>query len=166
MIFREALNLLEKSSVFGDWKKDNKDYFLSVGFLTIDNTGAKQYPWTIGYYSPKEDMIVSFNIDKEVSIIGKDKVFKRPDENIFELDMKHVKLDLPEVIKKADDFQNEKYREIIVKTLLLVQNLENFGNVWNVTLVTKALNAINMKINASDGKILDDKMGSLMDLKV
>ena len=49
------------------------------------------------------------------------------------------------------------------KTIVILQNLSEFGNIWNITYVTHSFKTLNMKINAENGKILHHDIVSLMD---
>ncbi|MBW3003519.1 hypothetical protein KY328_03885 [Candidatus Woesearchaeota archaeon] len=162
MFFHNALKKLKESKAFKDWRKDNKELFLTTGFIVIEK--GKDLPWMIGYYDAKTDKMSSFLVDDKECVFEKvDSVFKKPDEKIYELDLEKVKLDLEEILDIIEKYRKEKYsHEHVIKTILVLQNLEKFGNVWNITLVTQAFNAINMKINAVDGKLLDDNWSSLI----
>jgi len=52
-----------------------------------------------------------------------------------------------------------------VKIIAILQNLENLGNVWNLTFVIAAFNTLNMKINAENGKIVEHKLSSILSFK-
>ena len=45
----------------------------------------------------------------------------------------------------------------------ILQNLGEFGNIWNITYVTHSFKTLNIKINAENGKILHHSLDSLMD---
>ena len=162
MFFLNALDRLKASKVFKDWKKDNKDAFLSIGFLVIEN--SKQKPWMIGFYTSASDTISSFLVDETACHFEKnDEVFKKPGTQVLELDTAKIKLDLEDALKTIDTcIKNNYSHETILKTILIIQNLENFGTIWNITLVTHAFNAINIKINALNGKVLEHKLSSLI----
>ena len=69
------------------------------------------------------------------------------------------------VLEEVREFTNKKYpNELIKKTIAILQNLEQYGAVWNITFVTHSLNIINTKAGAKDGKILSDKIESIMNL--
>ncbi|MEA3430132.1 MAG: hypothetical protein U9R08_02575 [Nanoarchaeota archaeon] len=162
MFFHNAIKKLHESDDFKKWRKENSKHFLSTGFIVVEK--AREYPWMIGYFDTKTDKISSFVVsDKECYFEKVDEVFKKPEDTVFELNLEKVKIDVEKVLDLIETYCKEKYNhETIIKTILIIQNLPKHGNVWNVTLITQSFNAINMKINSEDGKLLEDKCSSLL----
>ena len=66
--------------------------------------------------------------------------------------------------QKPEEFQKKKYpKELVSKTITILQNLEQFGTVWNITFVMHSFRTLNMKINPESGEILHHNLESLMD---
>ena len=61
-------------------------------------------------------------------------------------------------------FLGEENEQIIKKKIAKLQNLEEFGNIWNITYITLAFNTLNIKINPENGEILNHNLESLMNL--
>ncbi|HLD42296.1 MAG TPA: hypothetical protein VJB06_04615, partial [archaeon] len=54
----------------------------------------------------------------------------------------------------CDAFRKKNYpSENSIKTIIVLQNL-SIGQVWNLTYLTSAFSTLNIKIDASNGKIL------------
>lgn len=161
MELKKALSNLEESFEFKEWREKNKDGYFSYAFyeLNIDK-------WQIGYYDKKEDNITTFIINNGVKIMPHEEVFKKPDTKVNEIDLNKVKLTFAKIIDKASKFQKKKYpKEEASKIIVILQNLEGFGNVWNITFVTKAFNTLNMKLSVENGKVLDHKLSSVFDFR-
>jgi len=161
MELKKALSKLEESFEFKEWREKNKDDYFSYAFyeLNIDE-------WQIGYYNKKEDNITTFIINKGVKIMPHEEVFKKPDTKVNEIDLNKVKLTFAKIIDKASKFQKKKYsKEEASKIIVILQNLEGFGNVWNITFVTKAFNTLNMKLSVENGKVLEHKLSSVFDFR-
>ncbi|MBI2652931.1 hypothetical protein HYX00_05695, partial [Candidatus Woesearchaeota archaeon] len=45
------------------------------------------------------------------------------------------------------------------------QNMAALGNIWNITYITEAFNTLNMKIDASNGKVLEHNLSSIFSFK-
>lgn len=162
MQFKEALKNLENSEEFKKWKKENKDDYLVHGFATLINYYDEPFNWQIGYYNKKTDKITPFDVGENVVVGEPSDAFKKT-ETIQELDMKKVKISLAEALKKAEHKQKEEYaKQTPMKIFCVIQNYETYKEVWNITLVTASMNTLNMKINPTNGKIVEDKLTSLM----
>ena len=69
---------------------------------------------------------------------------------------------LDESLDKTEKLQKEKYpKESTMKRIIILQNLENFGNVWNITYFTQSFNTLNIKIKTDSGKIVEHKLTPL-----
>src|SRR3989344_2458059 len=52
-----------------------------------------------------------------------------------------------------------------IKTIAILQNIKELGNIWNITYVTEAFNTLNMRIDASTGKVLEHKLSSVFSFR-
>lgn len=163
MQFKEALEKLEGSEQFKQWRKKNKEDFLSYGFCQVE--GLNKSDWQIGYHNLKDDKATSFIVGEEITLLPSEEVFKKPEDKVMKLDINKAKLTYEQIIGIIDDFQKSKYpNEIVNKKIIIFQNLKDFGDIWNITLVTQAFNTINMKIDPSTGEVLSEQISSLLDL--
>ena len=162
MQFKEALKNLESSQEFKEWKKKNTEDYLVHGFATLAGYSDEPFNWQIGYYNKKTDKITPFDVGENVIIGEPSDAFKKTD-SIEELDIKKVKISLAEAIKKAEHKQKEEYsRQTPMKIFCVIQNYEKYREIWNITLITTTMNTLNIKINPSTGKIVEDKLTALM----
>ncbi len=162
MEFKKALTRLEESDKFKGWRGKNKEDYLSYAFCEL-GSGAGE--WQIGYHNEKEGKATTFIFDNGVKVVPDQEVFKKPGTKIGKIELDDIKLSFAEIVDKAKAFQKEKYpREIVNKTISILQNLEGLGTVWNITFITSSFNTLNIKLSAKDGKILVHKLSSILDL--
>ena len=161
-LFKEAFGRLEKSKEFKDWKKKNKDCYLTSGFVIVEK---EQGPWKAGYYDEKKNNVTSFIIDKEISIEPAEEIFQKKKVKIKKLDVKKVLVDLPQAIVVASNLQQEEYKEDSpLKIIAILQNM-SLGQVWNLVFITQKFNTLNIKIDTKEGKVLEHKIASIMSFK-
>ncbi len=165
MYFHNALKALKKEKKFKDWKNKHKNCKLSYGFLAID----PQLPsdWQLGYYDDKKDTITTFAMANGKFVDSReDKVLKKKGAKVLPIDVKKVKINVEDVLDLVDKFQKKKYPgENAIKTIIIIQKLPKIGNVWNVTLVTNTFKTINIRLDASNGKVKEHSIGSLIQEK-
>jgi len=162
MELNQALERLNKSKEYKDSVKEDKDIFLSYALMTIEKNEAS--PWQLGFYDRATDKITTFVIGKgEIAVQKEEEVFKKPGTEVKPIDMEKSKLKFDEIIKKAEKFKKEEYpKETISKTIAILQNLQDFGTIWNITFVTDSFNTLNLKINAENSEVLHHNLESLM----
>ena len=162
MYFNNAIQTLEKDKKFKDWKKKHKTSCLSYGFLAID----PQIPmdWQLGYYNEKKDTITTFAMqDGKLADLREDKILKKKDAKVLPIDIKKLKLNVEEIMELVDKFQKKKYSdEIGLKTIIIIQKLPKLGTIWNITIVTQSFKTLNIKIDASTGKVKEESLSSLV----
>jgi len=98
--------------------------------------------------------------------VNKEEVFKKPDMKVNEINTAKLKLPFDKIINKAESFKKKKYpKEIDDKIIAILQNLEPFGDIWNLTYITKTFNTLNIKVDAENGRILQHKLSSIFDFR-
>jgi hypothetical protein len=163
MEFKKALSKLKESSEFKKWRGKNKSNYFSYAFCELGDTGGE---WQIGYYNNEEDKITTFIVDEKIKVLPQEEVFKKTDTKVNKVDLSKVTLTFSEIVDKATEFQKEKYpNEEADKIIAILQNLEEFGNIWNMTFITKRFNTLNIKISAGNGKVLEHKLSSIFDFR-
>ena len=163
MGLKQALKRLKESKEFKDLSKKIKEIYFSYALIMIEDD--KTAPWQIGFYHKSTDKMITFVVDKnEIKIHEEEEIFKKPGMEVKKIDMEKVKIPYNELLKKAEDFRKNKYpKELVSKTIAILQNLKEYGNIWNITYVMQSFKTLNMKINADNGKILSQEIQSLMD---
>jgi hypothetical protein len=144
------------SKEYKKFLQENKDYYL-VHIMVPENTSELE----IGYYNPKKDKITVFKTNPIMK--GKEEDVFKEGKTITELDMKKVKLNYDEAMKKAKEIMIKDYSaEDVNKKIILLQNISAI--VWNITLICKSLNIINIRINAETGEIIRNNKSSLLNM--
>ncbi len=161
MELRKILEKLQKSAIFKEWKEKNKACFLAHVFVMLDE--ANKDVWQMAYYCKAEDRLTTFLIEKEdIKLIPGQEIFKSKDE-IKELQVDDVKVSVNEAFETAEKCKKENYpKEINFKSFFIIQN-SNLGQIYNITYLTGSFKAINIKISAKDGKILNNSIYSLVE---
>jgi len=95
------------------------------------------------------------DVMKEEKIEEKtDKVFRKGDEKVDKLKEQDVKITLKEALKKVDELKEREYKEgKCEKTIAIIQSI-NKKTLWNITEITNNFNILNIKITATDGKVI------------
>lgn len=157
MDFHQALEMLEKSSVFRDWKKEHSAASL-VHFFWMPPESVH-----IGYYEPAQDILTSF--------ILSEKIMKKEDTEIFKeqgsippLAMEKVTIKLSEALEKAAAQQKEKYsHDAVSKQIVFLQTIDA-QPVYNMTLITETFKFLHLFIHATTGAIVRETIQPLFDL--
>ena len=152
--FINAAKAVEESSVFVEWKKDHEKAFLSTGFVGE--------AWLVTYYDPDTDKMYSFQYDGSVSFHQEDAVLKKEGASILPVVLSDIVVHYDRVCALISDHTRDKGNT--VKQLYIIQNLHDFGLVWNVTCVFEGMRLLNVKISAKDGSILSKTEENLMDM--
>ncbi|MBW2963705.1 PepSY domain-containing protein [Candidatus Woesearchaeota archaeon] len=166
MNFKEAYSKLKESSEFKNWQKKNPKTFLAHFFNQLD-MNYMQGDWEVGFYDKAKDKITTFVVGVAAVVVKpEDEVFKKEEHHVLELKIDKIKIDLDKAIKTFKQCQEEKYSgQWPMKIFVILQKLDEV-TVWNITSATKTFSALNIKINAVDGKIISDKCESFFDLRV
>jgi len=165
MEFLEAIKKLEDSNEFKEWRKKNKEMYLVHGFTMLGSFKEDPMNWQIGYYNKKDDKITPIEVDGGISIGQPQDAFKK-NESIKKLDLKKIKINAKKALDDNEKARLEKYaKEEPMKIFVIIQNIEEFGDVWNITTATNTMNTINTKIDAESGEIKSIKTENFMKMK-
>ena len=161
MELKQALEKLKQCKEFKDLKKD---IYFSYALIMLEND--KRGPWQLGFYHKSTDKMITFIVDKdEIKVEKEEEIFKKPEAEVNEVDIEKAKIPYKEILKKAEEFQKKRYpKELVSKTIAILQNLNEYGNIWNITYITHSFKTLNMKINAENGDIKTHNLESLMSL--
>lgn len=160
----QDIKKIESSKEYKSWKSKHKNSFLCGCFSILEN--IENIPeWQVDFYDSKQDIISSFIIkDDQVILSAEDKVFKKPADKVEKLDIKKVKVKLDNALSKVDQIKNENCpQESIAKAIIILQNIKI--PIWNISYMTTSMNILNVKINASDNKIIDHDFLSMLKFK-
>ena len=161
MDVKATLKKLQESQDFKKWLDGNKETYFSYAFKIPQEMGSDE--WQLGFYNKKNDKITTFVVNnKSINIRQEEEVFKKEGMDVNEVQVDKIKLTFDNAIVKAAEFQQKNFpKDRSIKTIAILQNLPNLGNVWNITYVTEAFNTLNMKISASTGKIIEHNISSV-----
>lgn len=158
MGFWDSYSKLKDSKEFKEWIKENKDCYISYAMI-VDDTNV----WKIGFYDPKSDKITSFDVTEPVLMEPAEKIFKRPEDKVKEINLDDVKVKYEEAVDAAKKIREKKYSaHVAMKTITILQNLD-VGQVWNITIVTQSFNTLNIKIDTKTKEVLEEKLTPLIE---
>ena len=164
MDFKQTIGLIEESKDFREFISKNPHYYLVHVFTTkeTDDYGV----WQIGYYSKDTDKIVVFEEHDELINVHPPADALKKEEYIQPLDITKVNISRDNAVEIYEELLKDNYsKELLSKSIILLQNLPEYGQVWNITLVTLALNVINIKIDANTSQVLKHEKQNLMNWK-
>ena len=164
MELEQALKRLNENRQFNSWKKARVKAYFSYAFRMFLES---EDDWQIGYYDKEHDKITTFVVKNDsVDARAEEDVFKEETTSVLPIDRSKLRIKLDKIMSNAKQFQNGTYpNEIPIKIIAILQNLENFGTIWNITYITASFNTLNMKIKADDGSIMEHKLFPLLSFK-
>jgi len=161
MDFKHTLGKVESSIEYKDFIKENPTYYLVHVFTVIDS--EHDDVWQIGYYSKETDRIIVFEYNLDAIIVHPPAEALKKDEYIQPLHVEKLTVAKEDASIACKELLKEHYpRELLAKAIFLLQNLPEFGQVWNVTMVTHTFSVINAKIDALTGKVVKHHKENLM----
>ncbi len=165
MKINEALDKLNSDISFKQYLKNNPKAYLSHFFMMMEKDMKND--WQIGYYNPDSNLVSTYIVtNKDIIAETPQEPFKKPEDSIARLGFDKIKKYYDDAIKKAKECLKKNYpKELPLKTMIILQNIKDFGNIWNITFVTSSFNTINIKIDAKEGNILNHEKTSFMKFK-
>ena len=165
MDIKHALKKLEDTPEFKKWHKNNKKTYFSYAFKILQEMQKDE--WQVGFHNPKNDKITTFVvINDTIKMRPEEDVFKREETKINAIEPNKVNTSFDDAVEKAEEFQRKNFpKDKSVKTIAILQNISELGNIWNITYITESFNTLNMKIDASNGKILEHNLASIFSFR-
>jgi len=162
MELQDAIEAIKQSQEYKFSIKHHKGAFFSYALRIL---GREEKPWHIGLYLPGKDTIIPFTFQ------GND-VFQENEEEIMKNTQSIKPLNLLPDSKSFHSIQQVAYgfvkknypKEIINTSIFLLQHLDEYGTIWNVTVMGHSLNTINMKISPDTGEMLSHKADSFLSM--
>jgi len=163
MGIKEAIERLEKSAEFSEWRHSNKEAYLAHAFTIKEND--KLDSWQIGYYNKAHQKITIFEMGDSIEILPESEVFKREETEVRGLDIKKVGIDIERALEIAEGINKEKYPQVrSSKQIIILQDLEQ-GQLWNITFVSTSMDVLNVKLDAGSGEILNHCLNRLFEFR-
>lgn len=155
MIFENEFNEIINSDIYKSFKEKNQLSFLSSVFILDNNL-------QFDFYNKETDKITSFILKNKEITSEESKVFRDKDSDIKELKLDRVKIEIKKV-RSILSKTLEKYNQRERKEIIILQSQEN--PLWNVSYITTEFKLLNMKIDATSGEILSEKIESVLNFK-
>jgi len=162
MDFKTALEKLENSRIFINFKKQHPEAELCAGFFILDflsNDNKNSLDYKTG------DKVFTFDVkDNDDIIINEDKLMDIPDKP----KLKPIK---PETKVEVEELKGIVGMEILErgisarphKIIAVLQTYEE-KQIWNLTCILDQLIILNILIDSETGKILKFERKSMMDM--
>ncbi|MDP2749275.1 MAG: hypothetical protein Q8O89_00400 [Nanoarchaeota archaeon] len=161
MAVKQKYDELMKSDVFKSWKQEHDTSFFAHAFALVEPDGSGE--WQFGFFDTNNRLMTSFMMSKEIMVSPETEVFEKPGNEIQELDMGSVKIDFPEAISCALDFQKNSYpTDAPIKRIILLQNIDGKA-IWNISFLSQKFNVLNIRIDAATNKVVEHKLDSMLD---
>ena len=164
MDIKLALKNLENNGNFMKWRSKNQSNYFSYAFKIMEEA---REDWHLGFYDKSKDKVTTFVMSGDlIEIRHEEELFKREETSVRAIDLSKIKLTFDGILAKAREFQKKNFpKDSSIKTIVILQNLAELGNIWNLTFVTQAFNTLNLKIDASYGKILEHNITSIFSFR-
>ena len=133
--------------------------FLCGAFLMCNIEELEQTNWQLDFYNKESDTITSYFMENDIKVAENSEIFKEEGKEIEELKLEDVKTNFEDIKKQLDEIL-EKRNESVVKITIIVQ--KQIHPIWNILYITKKFNLLNIRINAIDGKLIDEKTVPLL----
>ncbi len=156
MNLKEKKQELEATAFYKEWKQKHPDTYLAHFFIISDTE------MQLGYYEQATDTIWTFT--PGITNIAEDKEIFKEEKTIPALEISQVKIGVEEAKQKAQEYQKEKYpRDPISKNIVVLQTLDGKA-IYNMTLITLTFKMLNLRIDATTGEVVLEKMQPIMNL--
>ncbi len=147
-----------------EFKSIGPDHYLVHIFRMMD--ADKSEDCQVGYYNKKSDKIIVFDyVEGKIKMTPPEEAFKEKNY-IAALDLGKVKVSMDDALNAAQEVVKNNYpAHLLAKAIVLLQKLPEFGQIWNITVITHTFQVINIKIDAETGKTIKHSMESLLGWK-
>ena len=114
--------------------------------------------WEFNFFSEETKSTYTFFVDNDEVVLKDTNVLISRNKNPEELFLGNLKLEEKEAISIANFFLVKKYNEEkFAKMILSIESKER-NILWNITVVLKNLNVVNLRINDKNSEVVEDKI--------
>src|SRR3989344_5568594 len=117
---------------------------------------AKKF-WEFNFFSQETKSIYAFFVDKDEPILKETNVLISRNQNPEELLLGNLKLRESEAVSIANFFLVKKYKEDKFAKMIISLEAKDKNILWNITVVLKNLNVVNLKISDRNSEVIEDK---------
>ena len=143
-----------------DFKKGG---YLCSAFVMAKPEEVMNSFWQLDFYDAKKDRMSSYAVKENIELLNTEsEVFKDEKTKIEELDLDEVEVKFEDAFEMGKKLIKEKH-ETPNKVIVVLQ--KNDVTFWNLSFLTEGFNLINIRIDAKEGKVLDEKRVSLLSFK-
>ncbi len=154
----ELLKKIKSSKAFKEW--NHPEAYLCSLFILDSQV-------QFDFYSKKTKLVTSFKLENnKIITVGKDeRIFQKESKDLEELDIAKIKINFQKAKEISDNVKKEKYpQENVTKEIYILQKI-NSKTIWNITKITSSFNIINIKLDADEGKVIEDVITSALSFK-
>lgn len=157
----DALKRLKSSDEYRHFHKENPSHYLAHCFLML---GDADENWQIGFYDRDTDRMTTFYVRDAIEVKQDEEVFHKPETVVPELKLQDVKVGFGDALDKAKELQKEKYpQHVPTRKMIVLQTLEGSPH-WNMTFLTSTFHTLNIKVDASTGKVTSHELTSFLQM--
>ena len=158
MTFLSALEQIEKSDAFKNFKEKHPDAELCAGFFVITDGKTEQQQLD---YILADKRIYTFILNDEITL-KEAEVIEEKKQSLPPLD-RNIKVDLDDVEKiLAEKMQQSKIVNKINKIIAVLQKHEG-RQIWNLNCMLSNMEILQLHINTETGDISKFEKKSMMD---
>lgn len=144
-------------------KEFKKKGFLCSVFLMAAPKELFTQPWQFDFYDPVKKTMTSYAVGKTIEMKNADtEVFQEEEKEIQALDLQDVKVAFSRAFTIVNDKMGTRH-ESVTKFIVLLQKLD--VPLWNMSALTDAFNLVNVRIDARDGNIIEEKVFPMLSWK-
>lgn len=156
----QALHLLQDDALFRDWMAPRKAY-LTHFFCALDSQAQPLSSWEIGFVEDQKITVFTF-LHQKVIIKPADDIFKREGEIVEKLDLAQVTFSWePAQVRCLSELPRLYPQEQLGNGFVVLQNWQG-KTVWSFTFITKSIQFVNVKFNATNGTTMEHQLFHLM----
>lgn len=159
----KIIETIYASDKYKEFHENYPDYYLAHCFAQLDKDGNESKQWQIGFYSPEKDNLATFVVNPAVKRGEFEDAFKEGGV-ISRLHFENI-IEAKQAIDIVHELINKEYKGELVNSFIIIIQTVDEKAVYNITAITMAFAMITIKIDATDGKILDHKKRSILDLR-
>jgi len=156
-----VIEKLEKSDEFNSWKKKFEKAYLVHVFKMLDDLNKDI--WQIGYFNPETSLITVFVVNGTITRNPDAEIFQEQKRMVNKLIREDIKIDEDQALEAGKKVLEEHYKGTqVFKTIMILQDIQDVGQVWNFTFVTQQFKTVNVRIDSKTGEVKSHKMVSLL----
>lgn len=147
------------------WMQHNQDAKLVHVFFMV--TGNSYSEYHVGYFDHNKQKMYTLLVNgTTIEIKEEGDLLKKENTQILPLDESLMSKDVEDILIAAKIHQEKEFpKEIPLKIMVILQNLDEVGQVYNVTYVTQSMKTLNFKIDSNTAQIKKADLVSLFETK-